>query len=123
MIHWTQGIGFLNENRETAAWAALNRLDIDRLNEFMVTFMRFIKCVEGNSISYFDIFPGLQKLMVNLESLCVNKHAKTLMQTVSERFSRTTELNVIFICCLVTPSGKNIMAVLSDQAGSPQARK
>jgi hypothetical protein len=27
------------------------------------------------------------------------------MQTVSKRFSRTTDLNVIFVCCLVTPAG------------------
>jgi hypothetical protein len=30
------------------------------------------------------------------------------MQTVSKRFSRTTDLNVIFVCCLVTPAGKNL---------------
>jgi hypothetical protein len=61
VIHWTQVIGFLNENRETEVLAALKRPDIARLNEIMVIFARFIKCVEGNSISYFDIFPILKK--------------------------------------------------------------
>jgi hypothetical protein len=109
MIHWTQMIGFCNENRETEVLAALNRLDIAWLNEVMVIFTRFIKCVEGNSISYFDIFPMSQKLMIDLESLRANKHAETLMQTVSERFSRTTDLNVIFVCCMVTLAGKKIL--------------
>jgi lauroyl/myristoyl acyltransferase len=43
--------------------------------------------------------------MVNLGSLHANKHAETLIQTVSERFSLTTDLNVRFVCCLVTPAG------------------
>jgi hypothetical protein len=38
MIHWTQVIGFLKENRETEALASLHRLDIARLNEVMVIF-------------------------------------------------------------------------------------
>jgi hypothetical protein len=41
MIHWTHVIGFLNENRETEALAAMNRFDIARLNEVMVIFTRF----------------------------------------------------------------------------------
>jgi hypothetical protein len=56
MIHWTQVIDFVKENRETKALAALNRLDIARLNKIMVIFTRFIMCVEGNYISYFVIF-------------------------------------------------------------------
>jgi hypothetical protein len=114
-------IYFLNENRETEVLAALNCLDVARLNEVVVIFARFIKSAEGNSISYFDIFPMLQKLMVDLGSLRANEHTETLMQTVSERFSRTTGLNVIFVCCLVTQTGKNIMVLLSDQVRSPQA--
>jgi hypothetical protein len=105
-IHWTQMIGFLKENRETEALAALNRLDITRLNEVMIVLTRFIRCLEENCISNFDIFPMLQKLMVNLGSLCANKQTETLIQTVSEHFSRTTDLNVIFVCALVTPAGK-----------------
>jgi hypothetical protein len=46
----------LNENRETEVLAIPNRLNIARLNELMVIFTWFIKCVEGNSISYFDMF-------------------------------------------------------------------
>jgi hypothetical protein len=38
MIHWTLMIGFLKDNRETEALAAMNRLDIARLNEVMVIF-------------------------------------------------------------------------------------
>jgi hypothetical protein len=93
-------------NRETEALAALNRLDIARLNEVKIIFTRFTKYVEGNSISFFEIFPKLQKLMVNLGSLHASKHAETIMQTVSERFSRTMDLNIIFVCWLVTPAGK-----------------
>jgi hypothetical protein len=44
--------------------------------------------------------------MVNLGSLRANKRAETLMQTVSEGFSRTADLNTIFVCCLVMPAGK-----------------
>jgi hypothetical protein len=112
MIHWTQVIDFLKHNGEMEALAALNRLDIARLNEGMVIFTRFIKCVEGNSISYFDIFLMLEKLMVHSGSRRVNKHAETLMQTVSERFSRTTDLNIIFVCCVVTPTGKKYCGAL-----------
>jgi hypothetical protein len=108
VIPWTQVIGFLNENRETEVLTALNRLDIVRLNEVIVIviFTRFIKCVERNSISCFDKFPMLQKLMFDLGSLRANKHAETPILTVLERFSRTADLNVIFVCCLVTPAGK-----------------
>jgi hypothetical protein len=116
-----QVIGFLNGNRETEVLAAMNCLDIARLNEVIVIFTRFIKCVHGNSISYLDIFPMLPKLMVDLGSLRANKHAETLMQTLSERFSRTADLDVMFVCDLVMPAGKNMMMLLGDQAGSPQA--
>jgi hypothetical protein len=55
----------------------MKRLNIARLNEVMVIFARFIKCGERNYISCFDIFPMLQKLMVNFGSLRTNKHAET----------------------------------------------
>jgi hypothetical protein len=57
MIHWTQVINCLTEGGGTEALTALNRLDIARLNDVIVIFTRFIKCVEGNFISYFDRFP------------------------------------------------------------------
>jgi hypothetical protein len=38
VIHWTQVIDFLNENRETEVLAIPNRLNIARLNELMVIF-------------------------------------------------------------------------------------
>jgi hypothetical protein len=44
--------------------------------------------------------------MINLGSLHANKYAETLMQIASEPFSRTTDLNVRFVCCLVTPARK-----------------
>jgi hypothetical protein len=56
----------------------------------------------------------LQKLMVILGSLRANKHAETLMQTVSERFSLTTDLNIILVCCLVTPAGKNYCGAIEQ---------
>jgi hypothetical protein len=118
MIHWTQVIGFLTENGEMEALVALNCLDIARLNEIMVISTIFIKCVEGNSISYVDVFLMLQKPMVNLRPLLASKHAETRMQTVSGRFSRTTDMNIISVCCLVTRAGRNITALLSDQAHS-----
>jgi hypothetical protein len=73
------GDWLLSEKRETEVLAALNRLDIARLNEVMAIPTRFIKHVEGNSISYFDIFPMLQKLIVDLRSLRINKQAETLI--------------------------------------------
>jgi hypothetical protein len=106
MIHWTKVVGCLKDKEETEAMAALNRLDVGRLNEVLAIFRRFVKSVEGNSVAYFDIFPMLQKLMANLGSLRANKHAETLMKAVSERFSRTTDLNIIFTCFLVAPDGK-----------------
>jgi hypothetical protein len=123
VIHWMQAVDFLEENQEKEALVALNCLGIARLTEAMDIFTRFIKCVKGNCISYFNIFLMLQKLVVNLGSLCANKHAEILMQIVAERFSRTPDLNVIFGCCLVTPAGKNSTALLSDQARSPKAWK
>jgi hypothetical protein len=113
------GDGFSNENRETEGLAALNRLDIAWLNEVMVIFMQCIKCVEENSLSYFDIFPLLQKLMIDLGSLRANKHAEILIQTVSWCFSRTTDFNVMFVCCLVKPAGKKYSGATERPAGSP----
>jgi hypothetical protein len=106
MLHWTKVGGFLKDKEETEAMAALNHLDVGRLNEVLAIFTGFVKSVEGNSVSYFNIFPMLQKLMANLGSLRANKHTETLMKAVSERFSRTTDLNMIFTCFLVTPDGK-----------------
>jgi hypothetical protein len=79
MTRWTQVVGLLNKDGETEALYALNLLDITRLNKVMVILMRFIKYMEGNDVSYFGIFPMLQKLMVNLGSLFANKHAETPM--------------------------------------------
>jgi hypothetical protein len=80
--------------------------------------------MEGNSISYLGLFPMLQKLMVDLASLRANKHTKTFIQIVSECFSRTTDLNVKFVCCLVTPAGKKYygaIETLSEFAASMEA--
>jgi hypothetical protein len=52
-------IGFLTENRENEALAMLNRLDIAKLNEMMPILLQFIKCVEGDFLSYFEISPLL----------------------------------------------------------------
>jgi hypothetical protein len=40
----------LNENREPEGVAALNRLDIARLNEVKAIFAQFIKYAEGNIV-------------------------------------------------------------------------
>jgi hypothetical protein len=59
MVHCSLMIGFLTENGENKALAVLNRLDIAKLNEVMPIFLQFIKCVEGDFLSYFEIFPIL----------------------------------------------------------------
>jgi hypothetical protein len=82
------------------------RLDFARLNEVMAVFRRFIKSAEGNSVSYSNIFPMLEKLMANFGALHANKHTEALMNAVSRRFSETTDVNIIFTCSLVTPIGK-----------------
>jgi hypothetical protein len=117
MIRWTKVVGCLKDKEETEAMAPLNRLDVGRLNEVLAIFTRFVKSVEGNSVSYFDTFPMLQKPMANLGSPGGNKHTETLVKAVSERLSRTTDLNIIFTCFLVTP------ATFRDQARSLQAWK
>jgi hypothetical protein len=106
MINQTQMIGFVNENGETEALAALNRLNIATLNEVMTIFTQFIKYVELNFISHFNFFAMLLKSMIKLASVPANKHAEILMQAVSQGFSQTTYLNVIFVCCLLTPAEK-----------------
>jgi hypothetical protein len=63
-------IGLLTENEETKAVAALKRLDIARRNEAMAVFTRFIKFVEGNFTSCFNIFSMLQKPLTVLD-FCV----------------------------------------------------
>jgi hypothetical protein len=45
----------------------VNGLDIARLNEVIVIFTRFIKCVEGNFVSYFDTFLMSQIKVVKIE--------------------------------------------------------
>jgi hypothetical protein len=42
------------------------------------------------------------------------KHTETLMTAVSERFSRTTDLNIIFACCLVTMVGKRYYGAIQQ---------
>jgi hypothetical protein len=39
---------FLTENEEMEALAALNRLDIAKLTEVMISLTWFVKCVEGH---------------------------------------------------------------------------
>jgi hypothetical protein len=96
----------LKDKEETDALAALMRLDIARLNEVMAVFRRFIKSAEGNSVSYSNIFPMLEKLMANLGALRANKHAEAPMNAFLRGFSETMDVNIIFICFLVTPIGK-----------------
>jgi hypothetical protein len=57
MVDGAKIVGFLNDKDETEAMAALNRRDVDRLNEWLAAFARFVKSAEGNSVSHFDIFP------------------------------------------------------------------
>jgi hypothetical protein len=106
MAHWMQAVSFLNGKEETDALAALMRLDFARLNEVMAVFRRFTKPVEGNSVSYSNIFPMLEKLMANSGALRANKHAEALMNAVSMRFSETTDVNITFTYFLVTPIGE-----------------
>jgi hypothetical protein len=87
-------VGFLKDKEGTEVMAALGRLNVGRLNEVLAIFTRFVKSVEGNSVSYFDIFRMVQKLMANLGPVLANRHAETLMNVGSQRFSRTTDLNM-----------------------------
>jgi hypothetical protein len=92
--------------QKTETLSALNRLDIAGLNGIMAIATRFIKCLGENFLSYFDIFPMLQKSMGNVGSQHASENAETLMQAGSERSSRTKDFNIIVACCLVTPVGK-----------------
>jgi hypothetical protein len=65
-----------------------------------------IKSAEGNSLSYSNVFPILEKLMDNLGALCANKHAEALMSAVLRHFSEATDVSILFACFLVTPIGK-----------------
>jgi hypothetical protein len=103
MIYCTQVIGLLTMNGEKEALAALNRLDVARLNQVMAIVARFIRCGEGIFIRYLDISPMLLKSMANLGSIRFNKYVETLMRAVSECFSQTADSNIIFACCLVMP--------------------
>jgi hypothetical protein len=73
----------LNDKEETEAMAALNHLDVGRLNKILAIFTSFAKSAEGNSVSYFDTFPMLQSLIANLGSVRPNKYAETLMKAMS----------------------------------------
>jgi hypothetical protein len=108
-----QVVNFLKDKEETDALAALIRLDFARLNEVMTVFRRFIKSVEGNSVSYSNIFPVLEKLMANLGALRANKHAEALMNAISRRFSEATDVNIISTCFLVTLIGKRYYSAVT----------
>jgi hypothetical protein len=108
-----QVVSFLNDKEETDSLAALMRLDFTRLNEVMAVFRQFIKSAEGNSVSYSNIFPMLEKLMANSGALRANKHAEALMNAVSRCFSETTNVNIIFTCFLVTPIGKRYYSAVT----------
>jgi hypothetical protein len=79
----------------------------------MAVFRRFIKSAEGNSVSYSNIFPMLEKMMANFSALHANKYAEALMNAVSRRFSKTMDINIIFTCFLVTPSGKRYYSTVT----------
>jgi hypothetical protein len=96
----------LNDKEETEARAALRRFNFGRLTEVAAVFTRFIKSSEGNSVSYFNIFPMLPKLMANLRSLGANKHAETLIKVASKRFSQTTDLNRMVAWLLMPAVGR-----------------
>jgi hypothetical protein len=106
MAHWMQVVSFLKDKEETNALSALMRLDFARLNEVIAVFTWFIKSAEGNSVSYWNIFPTLEKLMANLGALGADKHAEALMNAVSTRFSETTDVNKIFTCFLGASIGQ-----------------
>jgi hypothetical protein len=88
MAHWMKVVRFVDYKEETHALAALMRFDFARLNEVMAVFRRFIKFAEGNSVSYSDIFPMLEKLMANLSALYANKHSEAFMNAVSTALFR-----------------------------------
>jgi hypothetical protein len=75
MAHWMQVVSSLKDKEETDALAVLMRLDSARLNEVMAVFRRFIKSAHGNSVSYSNTFPMLEKLMSNLGALRAKKQA------------------------------------------------
>jgi hypothetical protein len=52
MIDRTKVVGVLKDKEETETMATLNRLDVDRLNEVLAIFTRFVKSAGGNSVSY-----------------------------------------------------------------------
>jgi hypothetical protein len=112
MAHWMQVVGFLNDEEETDALAALMRLDFAGLNEVMAVFRRFIKSAEGNSASYSNIFPMLEKLMANLGALRADKHAGAPINAVSGCPSETTDVNIIFTWFLATPIRKSYDGVV-----------
>jgi hypothetical protein len=66
MTCWTQVVGFLKDKEEMKSLAALKCPDVGRLNEVIIVFLRFVKSEEGNSVSYFNVFPMLHELMSNL---------------------------------------------------------
>jgi hypothetical protein len=55
----------------------------------------------------------LEKLMTNFGALHANKHAEALMNSVSRRFSETTDVNIIFACFLVTPIRQRYYGVVT----------
>jgi hypothetical protein len=103
----------LNDKEEKYALSALMQLDFARLNEVMAIFRRFIKSAEGNSVSYSNIFPMLEKLRANFGALHANKHTEALMNAVSRRFAETTDVNIIVTCFLVAPIGKRYYSVVT----------
>jgi hypothetical protein len=108
-----QVVSFVKDKEETDALAALMRLDFAKLNEVITVFRPFIKSAEGNSVPYSNIFPMLEKLMANFGAVRENKHAKTLRNAGSRRFSETTDVNILFICFLVTPIGKRYYSAVT----------
>jgi hypothetical protein len=54
-----------------------------------------------------------EKLMANLGAPRANTHAESLMNSVSRRFSETMNVNIMFTCFLVTPTGKRYYSVVT----------
>jgi hypothetical protein len=98
---------YLEAKGQSEALMAFRTVGICELNDVMTAYRVFLKHVEANSTSYFEVFPHLSKFLLALERLSIvrNRHAAALSQSLLRRFSSTADMTLLLACYVLTKEG------------------
>jgi hypothetical protein len=106
--HFAEVRAFLQEKSHWEALNAFDTIDVGELNQVMNSCEKFLKKVEANQTSYFDIFLFFRDLLLDLVHLSsrYNRHSMLLFHAMLNRFKTTTDLSMLFTCFAFTEAGR-----------------